>query len=190
MAKAANFYVQAQDLCLADCVGTGTSKVCTFHIEVDLFASELGYFTVSGCDGVMPTLGIEKDVYYKFSQENTSNYYHPLGLAYYADGAHDDVDELEPGIVPPGSASACAVDNTCPAPMYMRGGQYLGVYSNNAAITPLTTDEDDFGLDVYEPEFFLDPVTWNDAGSYEIGLFFDTDDFVQDIFYFCHVSTF
>jgi hypothetical protein len=68
----------------------------------------------------------------------------------------------------------------CPAPMYIRGGEYLGEYSNNEGIAPLTGSED-FGLDFYEPEFFLDPVTWNSAGTYEIALKFDVDDFTGEL---------
>eukprot|EP00551_Chaetoceros_affinis_P013895 CAMPEP_0203711904 /NCGR_PEP_ID=MMETSP0091-20130426/69760_1 /ASSEMBLY_ACC=CAM_ASM_001089 /TAXON_ID=426623 /ORGANISM="Chaetoceros affinis, Strain CCMP159" /LENGTH=303 /DNA_ID=CAMNT_0050589857 /DNA_START=244 /DNA_END=1156 /DNA_ORIENTATION=- len=137
----------------------------------------------------MPTLGIEKGVTYVFDQGDESNYYHPLGLAYYPDGAHDDVDELEPVIVPPGSSSDCEADAMCPAPMYRKGNQYLGAYSNNEAIAPLQ-GSDNFGLDDYEPEFFLDFLTWKTAGKYEVALKFDVDDFTQDIFYFCHIHQF
>jgi hypothetical protein len=86
----------AHDLCYGDCKLVGGEKVCTFELKVDLHASELGYFTVNGCEGKMPTLGVERGVTYIFDQGDETNYYHPLGLAYYADGAHDDVDELEP----------------------------------------------------------------------------------------------
>ena len=91
-------YAQDTDLCLAECSEENGEKVCVFNLQVDLHASELGYFTVDGCDGKMPTLGIERHVTYVFNQAHETNYYHPLGLAYYADGAHDDVDELEPGV--------------------------------------------------------------------------------------------
>jgi hypothetical protein len=91
-------YAQDTDLCLAECSDVSGEKVCVFNLQVDLHASELGYFTVDGCDGKMPTLGIERHVTYIFNQAHETNYYHPLGLAYYADGAHDDVDELEPGV--------------------------------------------------------------------------------------------
>ncbi len=63
--------------------------------------------------------------------------------------------------------------------MYIRGGEYLGEYSNIESIAPLTGSED-FGLDFYEPEFFLDPITWNSAGTYEIALKFDVDDFTGE----------
>merc|ERR1711957_469331 len=147
-----------------------------------------GYYTVDGCDGVQPTLGLEKDVTYTFVQSDISNYYHPLGLAYYTDGAHADVDELEPGIVPPGSTSSCGDDNTCPAPMYRRDDTYLGVYSNNDQITSVVGNED-FGLDVYEPEFFATSVDWASAGTYKVSLKFDVADFLDDIFYFCHIHS-
>jgi len=141
-------------------------------------------------DTVMPTLGIEKGKTYHFKQYDITNFYHPLGFAYYPDGAHDDVDELEPGITPPGSASACAADNTCPAPMYMLNGEYLGKYSNNEDVAPITTGEDDFGLDVYEPDFFIPIETWTENGLYSVMLKFDVDDFTDDIFYFCHIHQF
>ncbi len=84
-------------LCLAECnVDDLGTKRCTFHFEVDIHASELGYFKVKGCDGIMPTLGMEKGVAYIFDQSDSSNYYHPLGFAYYSDGAHVGEDELEP----------------------------------------------------------------------------------------------
>jgi len=152
---------------------------------LDHSAGELGYYVVEGCDGPMPTLAMEKDVTYYFRQEHYSNYYHPLGFAYYADGAHDDVDELEPSIKPHGSSSTCGDTNSCPAPMYIKDGEYLGQYSNIASIAAINGDED-FGLDFYEPEFFLDVVTWLEP-TYEVALKFDVDDFTKDFFYFCHI---
>lgn len=185
----ANFS-KTEALCLGACAPNGAgAKECIFTVKLDLHAGELGYYYFEECDGVNPTLGIEKDVTYRFVQKDITNYYHPLGLAYYPDGAHDDVDELEPGIAPPGSTSGCAMTNSCPAPMYIKGGEYLGEYSNNADIVPVFGAED-FGLDFYEPEFFLDPITWATAGTYEIALKFDVDDFTDDIFYFCHIHQF
>jgi len=170
---------------------THSDTVCipastTINVKLNTHTSELGYFTIDGCDGIQPTLGLQKNVEYRFVQSDISNYYHPLGLAYYADGAHAEVDELEPGIVPPGSSSTCGDDNLCPAPMYILDGGYLGAYSNNDAISPVNGDED-FGLDVYEPQFFATSVDWSEAGTYEVALKFDVDDFVDDIFYFCHI---
>jgi len=178
--------------CLGDCTGTveDGNKVCHFNVKVNLFAGELGYFSMDQCgEEANPTLGIEKGATYYFSQKDESNYYHPLGLAYYPDGAHDDVDELEPGIAPPGSSSSCADESLCPAPMYKLDDDYLGVYSNNNDVISITGDVD-FGLDVYEPQFFAGALDWTVAGDYSVALKFDVNDFDDDIFYFCHIHQF
>jgi hypothetical protein len=118
-----------------------------------------------------------------------------MGFAYYPDGAHDGKDELEPGIVPPGSSSSCNTTSSCPAPMYFQGGAYLGKYSNlpiNNDTTAISKNGDlednDFGLDFYEPKFFHPLGDWLSYGSFEILLYFDDTEIEQDIFYFCHVS--
>lgn len=49
----------AADLCLGSC-GTnaaGTTKECTFHVKVDMHASERGYYNFDECEGNNPTLG-------------------------------------------------------------------------------------------------------------------------------------
>lgn len=125
---------------------------------------------------------------YTFKQAHRTNYYHPMGFSYYADGAHADLDELEPGITPPGSNSACADFNACPAPMYFMDGEYLGTYSNIQEVKNVTTMEDDFGLDSYEPLFFRPIPEWTEFGEFEIKLRFDNLGYTQDLFYFCHVS--
>jgi len=176
------------DLCLADC----SSGVCTFTFTVNHYASELGYYTVKECnkDGeeiFMPTLGIQKGVTYHFVQSDLHNYYHPVGFAYYPDGEHDDQIELEPGQQPPGSSSDCDESMTCPAPMYFLNGNYLGSYSNNADLVPVTTGEEDFGLDNYEPDFFIPIETWFENGDYSVYLKYDDEEMSQDFFYFCHI---
>ena len=70
--------------------------------------------------------------------------------------------------------------------MYLKDDSYIREYSNNAPIADINPS-DNFGLDDYEPEFFLDPLTWNSA-DFSLALKFDVDDFTNDIFYFCHVS--
>jgi hypothetical protein len=82
-----------------------------------------------------------------------SNYFHPLGFAYFPDGAHNGVDELEPGIGL-GTDTSCVNSLTCPAPMYFLNGVYLGSYSNIDEVAPISTGVADFGLDAYEPMFF------------------------------------
>jgi hypothetical protein len=136
---------------------------------------------------VNPTIGIEIGETYTFLQADRSNYYHPMGIAYFPDGAHDDKDELEPA-VSVNAASTCAADANCPAPMYFSGDDYLGVYSNIPEVKAVTVGEEDFGLDVYEPLFFLSSGDWSAMAPFSLKLKFDDESFTQDIFYFCHVS--
>jgi hypothetical protein len=89
-----------------------------------------GYFSFEECgDVVNPTIVLELGETYTFIQRHRSNYYHPMGFAYFPDGAHDDKEELEPG-VGLGHDPSCATDKTCPAPMYFLNGEYLGEFSN------------------------------------------------------------
>jgi len=178
------------DLCYASCTTNDDGlEVCKFHAAVDLHAGELGYYQFEECgDKTNPTLGMEVGKTYEFVQTDRSNYYHPLGLAYYPDGAHAEADELEPGIVPPGSSSTCDADMSCPAPMYFIDGKYQGTYSNIAELQDPTTGEDNFGLDEYEPLFFHPLPEWVEYGTFSIFLKFDEDtDYTKDIFYFCHI---
>ena len=160
----------------------------TFTVELNIYASELGYYQFEECgDVVNPTLGMEVGETYTFIQRDPSNYYHPMGFAYYPDGAHTGKDELEPGITQ--SNSTCAATMTCPAPMYMLNGSPLGNYSNDASVATISTNEGNFGLDDYEPMFFTPIGDWVAQGEHSIKLNFDDANYDKDIFYFCHVST-
>merc|ERR1712238_373017 len=87
-------------------------------------------------------------------------------------------------------------DALCPAPMYYSSDNYLGEYSNNPSLGPVTPS-DDFGLDAYEPQFFYpllqlkgtpkeeDP---EGPGYYQAALHIPVDEeFMGDFFYFCHI---
>ena len=166
----------------------GTDGECTVKVGVNLVAGEWGYFIVEGCDGVNPTLHLEVGRTYLFDQSDVSNWYHLIGFAYEADGAHAGVDELEPGIAPPGSDSDCADTSSCPAPMYFMDGTYTGSYSNNPSLVDIPEPpSDDFGLDAVEPLFFHPIGDWEGYGSFVTALKFDDESYDQDIFYFCHV---
>lgn len=67
--------------------------------------------------------------------------------------------------------------------MYLKNAKYLG---NIAEISPLARGPE-FCLDVYETEFFANPVYWSEADQYDVALKFDHDT-EYDIFYFYHVS--
>lgn len=139
--------------------------------------------------GYQPHSRYRKGVTYNFVQKDISNFFHPFGLGYYPDGFDD---ELEPGIVPPGSNSECGDTNNCPAPMYVLDGEYLGEYSNdNEEIAPVTNDSEDFGLSSYRSLFFeKSPSSWVRSGTFEVALKFDVDDFTDDIFYYCKIHNF
>jgi len=131
-----------------------------------------------------PTIGLEVGETYTFVQEDRSNYYHPLGFAYFPDGAHDGKDELEPTISQTGSD--CVDTATCSAPMYFSGLHYLGSYSNIPEVEDVTEGEEDFGLDDYE-KLFLHPLPeWASFDGFSVKLRFD-ECYDKDLFYFCHV---
>jgi len=162
-----------------------TSGDCTVKVKVNFFASETGYFEIDGCVGVNPTLHLTVGRTYLFDQSDDSNWYHLIGFAYEADGAHVAVDELEPGIAP--GDSTCADTLSCPAPMYYMAGEYTGVYSNIPDLVPIPeVPSDDFGLDTVEPLFFHPVGDWQGYGPFVTALNFDVN-FDEDIFYFCHV---
>ena len=156
--------------------------------ELCLTDSLSGYFQFDGCDGVNPTLGMEIGVTHTFLQSHDHNYYHPLGFAYFPDGDHEGLAELEPSIPPPESGSACDTNMTCPAPMYFLNEKYLGLFSNDPDVMEPTTNQMDFGLDAYEPVFFYPYGQWVGLGNFSVNLRFDQY-YNKDIFYFCHVST-
>jgi hypothetical protein len=247
-------------LCEAGCdhsKETGTSctyndsppETCKYTATFDPHAGPVGYFKFDECGDVAnPVIKMKQGTTYIFDQSHDSNWYHPLGWAYYVDGAHNEVDELEPGINPPdggacylgsgniqcnknkaectalgseywyepGALSSysgcclcqascdhtketvadpstcsyydsptCAADNTCQAPMYYKDGVFAGAagYDNTLA-TP--TGGEDFGLDAYEPEFFIRKEDWL-ATKYTVKLTLTDTTYATDIFYFCHI---
>ena len=131
---------------------------------------------MEGCDGVNPTLHLTVGQTYVFDQSDISNWYHLIGFAYEADGAHVGVDELEPVNVPPGTNSGCDADNSCPTPLYFIDDRFMG-----------EAGTDNFGLDEVEPLFFHPVADWQDYGVFSAKLTWDEASFGADIFYFCHV---
>ena len=148
---------------------------------MDPHAGPTGYYKFDECgDVVNPTIGLTRGVTYEFDQKDGSNWYHALGFAYFPDGAHDDVDELEPGISQ--TMHSCADDNSCQAPMYYKDGAFAGVgYDGVAGV-----GGEDFGLDNYEPEFFWPKGDWA-AVHYTVKLTITDDNYADDLFYFCHI---
>eukprot|EP00183_Erythrolobus_madagascarensis_P006894 CAMPEP_0185845072 /NCGR_PEP_ID=MMETSP1354-20130828/1132_1 /TAXON_ID=708628 /ORGANISM="Erythrolobus madagascarensis, Strain CCMP3276" /LENGTH=424 /DNA_ID=CAMNT_0028544947 /DNA_START=1 /DNA_END=1275 /DNA_ORIENTATION=+ len=157
--------------CRASCTN---EDVCTFEFKVNIFASETGYFEVDGCDGTNPTLVMDANKLYVFSQADESNWMHPIGFGYMPDGALKDNPELEPGVNP--YDSSCVSSLTCQHPRYFRDGKFLGSEE----------DVEDFGLDVYEPEFMFAREMWKEMGTYQVQLTI-TSSQTEDFFMFCHI---
>ncbi|GKY98006.1 hypothetical protein MPSEU_000758700 [Mayamaea pseudoterrestris] len=177
----------AQDDICTSSTNTFTVKVNLFESEIDGFESGLtGYYYFEECGNVTnPTIGIEIGETYTFDQGDVSNYYHPMGFAYFPDGDHVEKDELEPGVSQ--GTSGCDETLTCPAPMYFVGGKYVGKYSNIDTVMNTTTNVEDFGLDSYEPVFFYPLGEWAGLQPFSIQLHFDDETYTKDIFYFCHI---
>ena len=71
--------------------------------------------------------------------------------------------------------------------MYFLDGEYLGEYSNNEEILPVTNSED-YGISSYRSQFSeKSPVGWTRLGTFEVFLKFDVDDFTDDMFYHCRI---
>merc|ERR1719482_2196824 len=185
-------------LCEAGCdhsKETGTSctyydtrtipETCKYTATIDPFAGPTGYFKFAECGDVAnPVIAMKQGETYIFDQADGSNWYHPLGMAYFPDGAHAGVDELEPGIAQTGGSTTCAAGNTCQAPRYFKDGNFAGTTYDNTAATPVGGD--DFGLDNYEPEFFIPKGDWL-ATKYKVELTITDTAYATDMFYFCHI---
>jgi len=191
------------DPCVPDDCGIGATS-CVFDVKLVAVGNAVAYFEFDACPGIQqPTLGLKRDVTYRFNQYDSTNIMHPLGLAYYTDGAHNDVEELEPTIIPPGTTSSCDTNNGCPAPMYYQGETFQGNFVASGG------GGDDFGLDAYEPFFKYPDFAWGgpDAGpktipavspsgvavtaplNWNMRITQTATDFDQDYFYFCHIHT-
>merc|ERR1719271_331311 len=160
-------------------------ETCKYTATIDPFAGPTGYFKFAECGDVAnPVIAMKQGETYIFDQADGSNWYHPLGMAYFPDGAHTGVDELEPGIAQTGGSTTCAAGNTCQAPRYFKDGSFAGTTYDNTAATPVGGD--DFGLDNYEPEFFIPKGDWL-ATKYKVELTITDTAYATDMFYFCHI---
>ncbi|CAB9498173.1 expressed unknown protein [Seminavis robusta] len=159
-----------------------------FHVRVDLYSGELGYYAFEECglENVNPTVAMEIGETYTFIQKHRSNYFHPIGFAYSPYGD----EELKKEVTPSTSEGnpACIGNLTCAAPMYYLNDEYLGHYSNNPTLLQnVTVNISDNGLDVYEPLFFRSPAEWTSMGTFSMKMRFDDADIKKDMFIFCHI---
>jgi len=155
-----------------------------FVFKVNLWEYQ---YEVEGCEGVAPTLDIKRGVEYTLVQKDVSNWFHPLGLAYYPDGAHDDVPELEeptPGECDEEQFMCNPGEGVQQAPLYCINGN-CETYEdwNNGTVS---------GLDVYEPVFQRPEDQWEEEGgenSYAVKITIPEDSKTAEFYYFCHIHS-
>jgi uncharacterized protein (DUF305 family)/plastocyanin len=139
-------------------------------MSIDYYASETGYYNVQGHTGSSPDLTVMIGKVYTFDQTDETNYYHPVGLAFYPDGAHG---------ADWGGEERAEVE-----------GPYLKYKIDGAAAT--CPHAGDTGLDCYEPEFFYPRAVWSEK-SYSAEL--TVTQALADascggvIYYFCHIHS-
>lgn len=145
-------------------------------MSVDIFAGESGYFNLDRGDfevltGSSPTITAKIGQTLVFDQTHTTNWYHAVGFAYRADGAHGDdwgADE-NPEVEGAGELQ------------YKIDGQI-----------PTCDDAGDTGLDCYEPEFFYPLGDWS-GKAYTAELTITPEVAAASkggvIYYFCHIHS-
>merc|ERR1719399_1737086 len=69
----------------------------TLKLKWNPFVSEWGGYTVDGCTGVNPKLKLAAGTTYTFDQSDGTNWYHPVGFAYIAGGAHTECKQDQAG---------------------------------------------------------------------------------------------
>ena len=155
------------------CMPSGT----TLSMKWDPYASEWGAYTIDGCTGVNPKLMLTAGTTYTFDQSDETNWYHPVGFAYIAGGAHAECKQDQAGNL-----------DECPE----LGGEdgvpsTIQYYVDGVAVTD---DESTFGLDAYEPLFFNSQDWWgekNTANPFKVTLTIPADASYTRIYYFCHI---
>jgi len=150
----------------AACTPSGT----TFCMTIDPYASETGYYNVQGQTGSSPDLTVMIGHVHTFDQTDDTNWYHPVGLAFYPDGAHG---------ADWGGEERAEVE-----------GPYLNYKIDGAATT--CPEAGDTGLDCYEPEFFYPRAVWSEKiYTAELNV---TQELAEAscggvIYYFCHIHS-
>jgi len=166
----------------------GTNNTFIFRVNFHT-GGLLGEYEVEGCKGTSPTLVLERDQTYTMIQEDVTNWMHPLGFAYYPDGAHGfkqfaEVPELEEPhpetcneqqfLCNPNNQTA----KVRQAPLYGIDGVFETLDNWN--------DGTSGGLDVYEPGFQVPQDQWSEH-KYAVRLTIPRESKTQTLFYFCHI---
>jgi uncharacterized protein (DUF305 family) len=196
-------------------LASAQSRTCTpsatqFCFSHDLYSSDTGYYQVAGYDSSgAPELEVEIGQTYVFDQSHGTNWYHPIGFAYYPDGAHNgNVEILDNSGCEDfceGKAGATCehcepgqTRDTCPAACDDAGAVQ---YKIDDGWTGQSTDvglASNTGTDVtifvpgYEPEFFIPKAEWLQK-HYTVELTLSPAVLARaiggELFYFCHIHT-
>jgi plastocyanin len=151
------------------CDGSEDADTICLATRVNLFASDTGYYEFEGVDGVQPDLEVTVGQTLVFEQYDHTNWYHPLGFAYYPDGAHGEDW---------GGNERDEVEGLDQLRYFVEGAEACG--------------SDDLGLDCYEPEFFYPRPDWR-AKKYRVELTVTQE--LADaaiggvLYYFCHIHS-
>ena len=145
----------------------------TISMKWNAYASEWGAYTIDGCTGVNPKLMLTAGITYTFDQSDGTNWYHPVGFAYIAGGAHTECKQDQAGTL-----------DECPE----LGGEAGGTTTIQYYVDDVaeTTDESGFGLDAYEPLFFNSQDNWAEQ-AFKVTLTIPGDASYTKIYYFCHI---
>lgn len=163
-----------------ECDKTSSSPL-TIGLKWNAFSSEWGAYEVTGCTGVNPKLKLTAGTTYTFDQSDVSNWYHPVGFAYIAGGAHQQCTKKIVGGAP--------VVGECPELGGESPSSTLQYWVDGVAVT---NDESGFGLDAYEPLFFNSEDWWKEYGKapkkpFYVTLKIPSDATYTRIYYFCHI---
>jgi len=148
----------------------------------------MGEFEVEGCSGTSPVLAFKKGETYTLVQHDITNWMHPLGLAYYPDGAHgfqqfEEVPELEyptPDTCDEEQFSCNPGPGVKQAPLYGIDDTYETFDDWNNGVTG--------GLDVYEPAFKVPQDQWQEH-KYSVKISVPVESKTKEFFYFCHIHS-
>jgi len=148
----------------------------------------MGEFEVEGCDGTSPVLALKKGETYTLIQHDITNWMHPLGLAYYPDGAHgykhfEEVPELEfptPDTCDQAQFSCNPGAGVKQAPLYGIDEVYETYDDWNNGETG--------GLDIYEPAFKVPQEQWQEH-KYSVRITVPLESKTKEFFYFCHIHS-
>ena len=143
----------------------------TLKVKVDLFSSEMGNFLVEGYRGPSPNIVVQVGSVVTWAQHDFSNWFHPLGFAYYPDGAHGATW---------GGEGRAEIEG--------KGELQYKIDGQN----PSCDNAGDTGLDCYEPEFFYPRDVW--AGKNYSAVLNITEEVAAKsnggvLYYFCHIHS-